>query len=251
MKGECIWISGASSGIGEACARRFAQAGAKTLLIARREERLRTLARELGEGCEVLVLDLGQRQALTEALTRLPASHAQPSVLINNAGGAIGLDPAQEAEMDDWEAMVDINVKGLLYLTRAVLPTMIAVGKGHIVNLGSVAGSYPYPGGNVYGACKAFVAQLSRNLRADLLGTPLRVSNIEPGLVDTEFSTVRFKGDEARAAGVYQGMEPLHASDIAEAVFWCVSRPAHVNINAIELMPVAQAWSGFRVMRES
>jgi NADP-dependent 3-hydroxy acid dehydrogenase YdfG len=170
-------------------------------------------------------------------------------LLVNNAGLALGLEPAQRCDMADWHTMIDTNIKGLLYCTRAILPGMIARDRGHIVNIGSVAGTYPYPGGNVYGASKAFVKQFSRNLRADLLGSRVRVSNLEPGMAESEFSQVRFKGDERQAAQVYAGTEPLRPEDIADIVFWVATRPAHVNINSVEVMPVCQAFAPFAVSR--
>src|SRR6185503_1705308 len=200
-----------SSGIGAAVARRFAGAGARLILAARRIERVRALSAELGVPVHGIQLDVRDRAAVEQAVAALPAEFAEVSVLVNNAGGAIGLEAAHEAHLEDWETMVDTNVKGVLYVTRALLPGMVQRDRGHIVNLGSVAGSYPYPGGNVYGATKAFVEQFSLNLRADLAGRRVRVTNIEPGMVETEFSLVRFKGDEERAKGVYKGFPPLQA----------------------------------------
>jgi NADP-dependent 3-hydroxy acid dehydrogenase YdfG len=187
--------------------------------------------------------------AVNAALTALPAECAAVDLLVNNAGLALGLEPAQRCDMADWHTMIDTNIKGLLYCTRAILPGMIARDRGHIVNIGSVAGTYPYPGGNVYGASKAFVKQFSRNLRADLLGSRVRVSNLEPGMAESEFSQVRFKGDERQAAQVYAGTEPLRPEDIADIVFWVATRPAHVNINSVEVMPVCQAFAPFAVSR--
>jgi 3-hydroxy acid dehydrogenase/malonic semialdehyde reductase len=163
---------------------------------------------------------------------------------------ALGLEPAQRASLDDWDRMIETNCRALVSLTRAILPGMVERGRGHVVNIGSVAGSYPYPGGNVYGATKAFVRQFSLAIRSDLLGTPVRVTNVEPGMVETEFSVVRFQGDRERAKGVYAGMTPLFAADVADAVAWCVSRPAHVNVNAIEVMPVQQAFGPFAIDRK-
>ncbi len=178
------------------------------------------------------------------------AEFAEIDVLVNNAGLAKGLKPAQEADLDDWEEMIDTNCKGLAYCTRAILPGMVERGRGHVVNLGSVAGTYPYPGGNVYGATKAFVHQFTLNLRSDLHGTGVRATSVEPGLSgETEFSTVRFSGDQAQADAVYAGMQPLVPADIAEAVYWVVSQPPHVNINTIEMMPVAQSFAPFQVHR--
>lgn len=257
-----VFITGASAGFGAAIARRFAGLGARLILAARRYERLEALAAELtggggsppgdggrAAGVHIVRLDVRDRAAVDRAVAELPPEFADVSVLVNNAGGAIGLSPAHTADPDDWEQMVDTNIKGLLYCTRALLPGMVARDRGHVINLGSVAAETPYPGSNVYGACKAFVAQLSLNLRADLLGSRVRVTDIEPGLAETEFSLVRFKGDRDRAAAVYQGVKPLSAEDIAEAVVWCATLPEHVNVNRIELMPVMQAFAGFAVKR--
>jgi NADP-dependent 3-hydroxy acid dehydrogenase YdfG len=197
----------------------------------------------------VIALDVRDRAAVEQAVAALPPSFAAIDVLINSAGGAFGLEAAPEADLDDWDRMVDTNCKGLMYVTRAVLPGMVARDRGHVINLGSVAGTYPYPGGNVYGATKAFVEQLSLNLRADLCGKRVRVTNIEPGMAETEFSLVRFKGDEARAKAVYQGFPPLSAEDVAEAVHWCATLPPHVNVNRLELMSVMQSFAGFAVKR--
>jgi len=246
---DTVFVSGASSGIGMAVARRFARDGARLVLSARREERLRALAAELGGEVHVLPLDVRSREGVQAAVASLPEAFADVSVLVNNAGLAAGLGPAQEADLDDWDRMVDTNVRGLMYLTRALLPGMVRRQRGHVVNVGSVAGSYPYPGGNVYGGTKAFVAQLSLNLRADLLGTGVRVTSIEPGMVETEFSLVRFAGDEDRAKKVYEGVHVLSPDDVAEAIHWCTRQPAHVNVNRIEMMPVMQAFSPFAVKR--
>ena len=191
------------------------------------------------------------KSAVETAIASLPRDFASIDVLINNAGLALGLEPAHQVAISDWEGMVDTNVKGLLYVTRAILPGMVARNNGHIVNLGSVAGTYPYPGGNVYCGTKAFVHQFSLALRADVLGTKIRVTCIEPGMVETEFAEVRLKGDKAKAKQIYAGMQPMTADDIAETIVWCTSRPWHVNINTLELMPVAQAFSPFAVKREA
>jgi NADP-dependent 3-hydroxy acid dehydrogenase YdfG len=244
-----VLVTGASSGIGAAVARRFAQDGARLVLAARRGERLAALAAELGVPAHVLPLDVTDRAAVEAGVASLPPEFAAISILVNNAGGALGLEPAQAANLDDWDTMVDVNCKGLMYVTRAVLPGMVARDRGHIINLGSVAGTYPYPGGNVYGAAKAFVEQLSLNLRADLTGKRVRVTNVEPGMVETEFSLVRFKGDADKARAVYQGFPPLRAEDVAEAIHWAASVPEHVNVNRIELMSVMQSFAGFAVKR--
>jgi len=248
---DVVFVTGASSGFGAEVARRFAGAGARLVLAARRVDRLQALAAELDVPALVLPLDVRDRAAVEGAVAGLPADFSAVTVLVNNAGGAIGLERAPEADLDDWEAMVDTNCKGLMYVTRAVLPGMVARDRGHVINLGSVAGTYPYQGGNVYGATKAFVEQFSLNLRADLAGKRVRVTNIEPGMAETEFSLVRFKGDEARARAAYQGFPPLTAADVAEAVFWCATLPAHVNVNRLELMSVMQSFAGFSITRSS
>lgn len=239
-----VLVTGATSGFGAAIARRFAQAGHRIVAAGRRRERLDGLVADFGDAqVHALALDVRDRAAVAAAVAALPASFANVDLLVNNAGLASGLEPAQAADLDSWDAMVDTNVRGLMYVTRAVLPGMVARDRGHVVNIGSVAATYPYPGGNVYGATKAFVRQFSLNLRADLLGTGVRVTDIEPGLVGgTEFSNVRFRGDDDRAARLYEGVNALTADDVADTVFWVVTRPAHVNVNVVELMPVGQAF---------
>ena len=245
-----VFVTGATAGFGASIARRFAGEGARVAAAGRRTDRLDALKTELGERLLPVALDVRDRRAVERAFVELPAEFAAVDVLVNNAGLALGLAPAHEAEPDDWEEMVDTNVKGLMYCTRTVLPGMVARGRGHIVNLGSVAAEYPYPGGNVYGATKAFVRQFSLNLRADLLGSGVRVTDVEPGLCGgTEFSDVRFRGDRARAEAVYAGAEPLTAEDIAETVHWVVTRPPHVNINTISVMPTCQAFAPLSVKR--
>jgi 3-hydroxy acid dehydrogenase / malonic semialdehyde reductase len=244
------FVTGASNGFGAAIARRFVAEGMRVVALARRQDRLAELAAELGDSMLPVRLDVRDLAAVQDAVAGLPAEFAEIDVLVNNAGLAKGLKPAQEADLADWEEMIDTNCKGLVYCTRAILPGMVERGRGHVVNLGSVAGTYPYPGGNVYGATKAFVHQFSLNLRSDLHGTGVRATSIEPGMGgDTEFSTVRFGGDQGKADAVYTGMQPLVPADIAEAVYWVVSQPAHVNINTIELMPVAQSFAPFQVDR--
>jgi 3-hydroxy acid dehydrogenase / malonic semialdehyde reductase len=252
MAVSTVFITGVTAGIGAACARRFAAEGARLVVTGRRQERLAGIARELASRAQVhsLGLDVRDRQAVERAIAALPAEFAAIDVLINNAGLALGLEPAHEVALEDWETMIDTNVKGLVYCTRAILPGMVARDRGHVVNLGSVAGSYPYPGGNVYCGTKAFVHQFSLALRSDLLGTKVRVTCIEPGMVETEFAQVRFKGDAARAKKVYAGFKPMTAEDIAETIAWCVSRPEHLNINTIELMPIAQAFGPSAIKRQ-
>lgn len=246
-----VFVTGASSGFGAAVARRFAADGARVVVAARRTDRLQGLADEFGPQVLPLQLDVRDRARVAMAVQRLPEEFSAIDVLVNNAGLALGLKPAQEAELDDWDQMIDTNCKGLVYCTRAILPGMVARGRGHVINLGSVAGGYPYPGGNVYGGTKAFVHQFSLNLRSDLHGTGVRVSCVEPGMADTEFSLVRFGGDRARADNVYAGMQPMTADDIAEAIHWAASLPAHVNVNTIELMATAQSWAPFQVARDA
>ncbi len=243
---KTILITGATAGFGKACAEYFAAQGWRLILAGRRTERLRQLQQQLGDAVrDIIALDVRDRESVFAALTELQ----DIDVLLNNAGLALGLEPSWEVDIADWETMIDTNIKGLTYCTRAVLPQMVARNSGHVVNIGSTAGNWPYPGGNVYGGTKAFVQQFSRNLRADLLGTRVRVTNLAPGMAASEFSDVRFKGDRAAAKKVYAGAEPLVPEDIAEIVYWIVSRPAHVNINAVEVMPVDQAWGPLAVHR--
>lgn len=247
-----VFVSGASAGFGVAIARRFAGDGARVVLAGRRRERLEQLARELGPAALAVPLDVRDAAAVEAAVRGLPADFAAVEVLVNNAGLALGLEPAHRARLDDWDRMVDTNIKGLMYLTRAVLPGMVERGRGHVVNIGSVAGEWPYPGGNVYGASKAFVRQFSLNLRADLLGTPVRVTDVEPGLCGgTEFSKVRFHGDEQRAAQVYENADALCAEDVADIVHWVATRPPRVNVNTLSVMPVCQAFAPLAVHRRS
>jgi len=247
-----VFVTGASAGYGAAIARRYAKQGARVVALARRADRLEALAAEFGASILPLAVDVRDQAAVERAVASLPTAFAEIEVLVNNAGLALGLEPAQRAELDDWERMIDTNCKGLIYATRAILPGMVARGRGHVVNIGSIAGSYPYAGGNVYGATKAFVHQFSLNLRSDLQGTGVRVTCIEPGMTGgTEFSEVRYHGDRQKAAGVYAGTEPLTAEDIAEAVVWSTSQPVHVNVNVIELMPTCQSFAGFQVERKN
>ena len=246
-----VLVTGATSGFGAAIARRFAREGHRLIVTGRRTDRLEALAGELGPAVgQTLTLDVRDLPAVARAISGLPVELAAIDLLVNNAGLARGLEPAQRASLDDWTEMVDTNVKGLMAVTHAVLPGMVARDRGHVINIGSTAGHWPYLGANVYGATKAFVHQFSLNLRSDLLGTKVRVTVVDPGLVGgTEFSNIRFHGDDARAAKVYADTEPLRPDDVAETVHWVASLPERVNINAIEMMPVVQAFAGLSVAR--
>ncbi len=243
-------VTGASSGFGEAISRQLVQAGYKVIGTGRRAERLAALADELGEQFLPLAFDVQDKAATRAAIAALPAEWSEMDLLVNNAGLALGLEPAHKADLEDWEQMIATNISGLTLLTRLLLPGMVARNRGHVINIGSIAGTYPYPGGNVYGATKAFVKQFSLNLRADLAGTAIRVTNVEPGLCGgTEFSNVRFHGDDAKAASVYQGVDSIQPEDIANTVLWVSQQPAHVNINSIEIMPVAQTFGPLNISR--
>ena len=247
---QTIFVTGASSGFGKAIARRLVADGHRVVAAARRVAELDALAQELGDQVYPVVLDVRDRAAVEAALSTLPEAFNRIDILVNNAGLAKGLEPAQRADLDDWDVMIDTNCKGLVYCTRAVLPGMVERGHGQVINLGSIAGTYPYPGGNVYGATKAFVHQFSLNLRSDLQGTGIRVTSIEPGLCGgTEFSLVRFNGDQDRVDALYNGVDYLTADDIAESVSWVIAQPPHVNVNVIELMPVAQSFAPLAVHR--
>lgn len=245
-----VFITGASAGFGAEMARTFVSHGHRVVLAARRTDRIADLARELGDSALAVTLDVTSRASIEAALSDLPPEWKQIDVLVNNAGLALNTAPAHEVPLEDWETMIATNCQGLVTMTRAVLPDMVARGSGLVINIGSVAGHYPYPGGNVYGATKAFVEQFTLNLRADLVGTGVRATNIAPGLCGgTEFSNVRFKGDAAAAAKVYEGTQPLTAKDIADTAFWIATLPPHVNVNSIELMPTCQGFSPFNVRR--
>ncbi|MEH2260697.1 SDR family oxidoreductase [Nostoc sp.] len=245
LQNQIILITGASSGIGTACARIFAGGGAKLILAARRLERLQqladTLSKDFSTEIHLLQLDVRDRNAVESAIATLPPAWSDIDILINNAGLSRGLDKLHEGSFQDWEDMIDTNVKGLLYVSRYVVPGMVSRDRGHVVNLGSIAGHQTYPGGNVYCASKAAVRAISEGLKQDLLGTQVRVTSVDPGMVETEFSEVRFHGNTERANKVYQGVTPLTADDVADVIFFCVTRSPHVNINEVVLMPVDQA----------
>ena len=244
-----VFVTGATAGFGAALCRRFHEAGARVIGTGRRRERLEALQAELGERCHVAELDVADADAVAELIARLPEPFAKPNVCIANAGLALGLEPAQRANLDDWQRMIATNVNGVVNTVHAALPGMVERNEGHVVLVGSVAGDYPYPGGNVYGATKAFVKQFALNLRADLLGSNVRVTNIEPGMAETEFSHVRFKGDAARADKVYEGLTPMSAEEIAETIFWSCTLPRHLNINRMQMMPINPAFSPLAIKR--
>jgi len=245
LRDKIVFITGASSGIGRSCVRAFARQGARILMAARRLDRLEKLASDLkaefGAESRGFALDVRDQAAVERAVSALTPEWEAVDVLVNNAGLSRGLDKLYEGKITDWEEMIDTNVKGLLYISRAVIPGMVRRGRGHIINIGSIAGREVYPNGNVYCATKAAVNALSKGLRLDLAGTPLRVSLVDPGMVETEFSLVRFHGDGERAAKVYQGLTPLTPDDIADAVLFCAARPPHVNISELVIYPTAQA----------
>jgi len=246
---EIVLITGASAGIGAATATLLSGRGHSLVLIARRQDRLDALRAELPSPVHTIAADVRDRATVEAALAELPPAFANLTVLVNNAGLALGLEKAQDANLTDWDIVIDTNIRALCHLTRLCLPGFIARKHGHVVNLGSVAGSYSYPGGNIYGASKAFVERFSMNLRADLHGTGVRVTSVEPGMVETDFSAVRFRGDEAKAADVYRGANPLTAADIAESIRWCIELPKHININRLELMPTTQSFGAFPIAR--
>jgi len=243
-----VLITGASAGFGAEMARKFVRHGHRVIATARRAEKLAALQRELGTNLLPVAMDVADKASIATALAGLPADWQAIDVLINNAGLALGLEPAQNTSLDDWETMIATNVKGLVTVTHALLPAMVERNRGTIINLGSVAGATPMPGANVYGATKAFVDQFTRNLRADLAGTGVRTTNIAPGLCGgTEFSNVRLRGNDAAAAKIYEGTEPLTAVDIAETAYWVATLPAHVNINIVEMMPTCQGYGPLNI----
>ena len=245
LKKAVVFITGATAGIGQSCAVKFAEAGARLILAARRVEKLRELAEKLKKQFKteshVVHLDVRDQRAVESAVSSLTAEWNEIDILVNNAGLARGLDKLHEGKIQDWEEMIDTNIKGLLYVSRAVIPGMVQRGKGTIINIGSIAGHEVYPRGNVYCATKFAVDALTRGLRMDLVDTPVRVCTVDPGLVETEFSAVRFRGDEERARRAYENVTPLEPDDIAEAVLFCASQPPHVQIAEIIVLPTAQA----------
>lgn len=247
---KTVLITGATAGFGAAVARRFAADGAKLILTGRRTERLAAMKAELKVPVHTIAVDVRDRAGVEASFKALPPEFAEIDLLLNNAGLAQGLDKAQDANLDDWEVMVDTNIKGVLHYTHAVLPGMVARKRGHVINLGSTAGAYAYPGGNVYGATKAFIRNFSLNLRADLHGTGVRVTDIAPGLAETEFSMVRFKGEAEKASKMYSDTVPLTADDIAESIHWVSTLPAHMNVNFMEIMPTVQSFQALAVIRE-
>ncbi|WP_352339067.1 SDR family NAD(P)-dependent oxidoreductase [Psychrobacter sp. 16-MNA-CIBAN-0192] len=247
-----VLITGASAGFGEALARRLVAKGHQVIGCARRLDRLNALAHDLGELFLPVVMDVSQPETIPKIIADLPEAFKQIDVLVNNAGLALGTEPAHEADLNDWTRMVDTNIKGLMSVTHAVMPAMVARDSGYIINVGSIAGSWPYFGGNVYGATKAFVKQFSLNLRADLVGTQVRVTNLEPGNVaGTEFSNVRYHGDDDKAAQVYQGFKTMTGDDIGDILLWLIESPAHINVNRLEVMPVAQTYNGLTIAKQN
>ena len=245
-----VLITGASSGFGEEIARKFVRHGHQVIATARRADRLARLQQELGADLLPVTMDVTDKESIAQALAGLPESWTSIDVLVNNAGLALGTEPAHLASLGEWETMIETNAKGLVTVTRAVLPEMVARNSGLIINIGSVAATTAYPGGNVYGATKAFVEQFTRNLCADLVGTGVRVTNMAPGLCGgTEFSNVRYRGNDDAAAKVYEGTVPLTAVDIAESAYWIATFPPHVNIVSIEMMPTCQGYAGFSIKR--
>ncbi len=241
VAGKLVLVTGASSGIGEAIARKFAEVGARLIVAARRTDRLKKLVENLGTECHVLELNVRDRDAVDNAVSQLPDKWREIDILVNNAGLSRGLDKLHEGNIDGWEDMIDTNVKGLLYVSRAVIPGMVERGRGHVINIGSIAGHEVYPSGNVYCATKHAVDAVTKGMRLDLVDSPVRVSTVDPGLVETEFSEVRFYGDGERAKTVYQGYKPLEGRDIAEAVAWVAAQPQHVTVAQVTVLPTAQA----------
>ena len=247
-----VLITGASAGFGEALAKLLVAKGHKVIGAARRLEKLETIANELGELFLPVKMDVSDTASLPQIIADLPAEFSQIDVLVNNAGLALGTEPAYKSDLNDWMQMVDTNIKGLIALTHAVLPAMVERDSGYIINVGSIAGSWPYHGGNVYGATKAFVKQFSLNLRADLLGTQVRITNLEPGAIaGTEFSNVRYHGDDKKADKVYEGFKNMTGDDIGDILLWLIESPAHINVNRLEVMPVAQTYNGLKIAKSN
>lgn len=247
-----VLITGASAGFGEALAKRLVAKGHQVIGCARRLNKLNALADELGELFLPVVMDVSDTASLPQIIANLPADFSQIDVLVNNAGLALGTEPAHKTDLNDWMQMVDTNIKGLIALTHAILPAMVERDSGYIINVGSIAGNWPYYGGNVYGATKAFVKQFSLNLRADLLGTQVRVTNLEPGnIAGTEFSNVRYHGDDDKAAKVYEGFKNMTGDDIGDILLWLIETPAHINVNRMEVMPVAQTYNGLTIAKNN
>jgi NADP-dependent 3-hydroxy acid dehydrogenase YdfG len=244
-----VLVTGATSGFGLAICERFIKEGGRVVAAGRRKDRLAALKKRLGRRCHAAVLDVRERKAAARFVAALKPPFDALNVVVANAGLALGLEAAPDADLDDWDTMIDTNIKGALYTVKAALPGLVARDAGHVVFMGSVAADFPYPGGNVYGATKAFIQQFALNLRADLLGANVRVTDIEPGLAQTEFSLVRFKGDAQRAASPYAGLDPLSAEDVAEMVFWACTLPRHVNVNRLQVMPVMQSFGPFNFKR--
>jgi 3-hydroxy acid dehydrogenase / malonic semialdehyde reductase len=248
---KTILITGASSGFGKATAELLAEQGHRLALVARRSDRLEELKASLPVEVHIATIDVADKAQVQQFFDSLPNEFRSIDVLVNNAGLALGMAPAQDATLEDWERMVDTNIKGLLYITRPVLDIMKTRGDGHIINIGSVAAHLPYRGGNVYGATKAFVRQFSRNLRTDVFGTSIKVTNIEPGMAETEFSDVRFHGNTDKAKTVYEGARSLKAEDIANTIAWVINQPERVNIDNVEIMPIDQTFGGAAIHRGS
>lgn len=252
MNTPSVFITGATSGFGQAAARRFGEQGYQLILTGRRQSRLEALADELGQYCSVHIacMDVRHQADVTEVIDALPDEFRNIEILINNAGLALGASPADQASLDDWHTMIDTNVTGLVNVTHALLPTLLKQPKATIINLASIAANWCYPGAHVYGASKAFVAQFSRNLRSDFAGTGLRVTSLEPGLSESEFSLVRFNGDQDKYNQIYNGTNPLQPEDIADIMLWIAEQPSHININSLEVMPTSQAWDNFKVIKD-
>lgn len=246
---SCVLVTGATGDFGRAFVARFAALGSKIIVHGRDAKKVEALVASLSVPAYGMVCDITGTHAIEAAIAAIPAEFSHIDLLINNAGGALGLEKAHEASLADWDAMIDMNIRGLVHMARHILPRMVTAKRGHIINIGSTAGNWPYPGGHVYCASKAFVRQFSLAIRADLQGTNVRVTNVEPGMVETQFSLARFKGDEARAKAVYANTNPLKPEDIAEAVVWCAMQPGHVNVNSIEIMPTTQSFGPLAVER--